>query len=152
MKVNRYDQHCLQCAWAGDIYATEGEHPPCPICNGETERGGVMTKDSTRVNGDEIPGGVWIENLGHEPVYFDSKKEIEREAKRRGLEPMVRHTPVPGTDVSPHTTRWVTMDQKTLDDKRVLLERVAKAGPSTPSEEPLCVTAQQVKSIVEGRA
>jgi hypothetical protein len=56
---------------------------------------------------DELPGGArMFENLGHEPVYIDSKSKLRQECAARGVRPFVRHKGVPGTDKSPQTTRW----------------------------------------------
>jgi hypothetical protein len=60
---------------------------------------------------DDIPGGLVIEHgLCHEdgtPRTYYSKTEINREAKRRGWTPFVRHVGERGSDKSPHTSRWV---------------------------------------------
>lgn len=102
--AKKYDQHCPRCGWTAEIYAMPGEHPLCPECGGTTER---IYLGGYHVVGDEIPGGQVIENLGHEPVTVYSKSELKREAEKRGLAQFVRHAPVPGTDKSPVTTRWV---------------------------------------------
>ena len=63
------------------------------------------------VIGDDIPGGLEIRhglcNEDGTPRKYYSKTEINREAKRRGLSNNVEHVTGPGTDKSPHTTRWV---------------------------------------------
>ena len=69
---------------------------------------------------DEIPGGLWVENLGPQPVQVFSHSERLRIAKSRGLEEVIRH--IPG---SPHTRSWATMDPYTLEQARVLAERQA---------------------------
>jgi hypothetical protein len=56
---------------------------------------------------DEIPGGMWVENLGHERIRVHSKSELKWEAQKRGLVQNVRHVGVPGSDKSPVTSRWV---------------------------------------------
>lgn len=56
---------------------------------------------------DTIPGGWRIENMGPTPITFYSKSDYKREMKARGLVNMVQHVGVPGTDKSPHTTRWI---------------------------------------------
>ena len=56
---------------------------------------------------DSIPGGMVIENMGHEPITFYSKSDYRREMKARGLVNKVEHVGVPGSDKSPHTTRWI---------------------------------------------
>lgn len=99
----KYDQKCTACDWIAEIWAMPGEHPACPRCGGKTER---IYLGGYGVIGDEIPGGMWVENLGHEPVKVHSKSELKFEAEKRGLCQKVRHVGVPGTDKSPHTTRW----------------------------------------------
>jgi predicted RNA-binding Zn-ribbon protein involved in translation (DUF1610 family) len=144
-----FDQHCTVCAWEAEIHAKPHEHPPCPTCGGVTER---VWRASARVNGDEIPGGTWIENLGPEPMQFFAKSDIVREAKRRGLEPMVRHVPVPGTDKSPHTTSWDMPSQYTLDAAAALVARVTSVAvpeEPKPSAADLAVT-EQVFAELEG--
>lgn len=101
--LKTYDQGCLSCAWEGEIWTHPHTHPLCPCCGGPTER----RWKTLGVIGDEIPGGQWIENLGHEPVKVYSKSQLRDEAKARGLVQAVRHMPVPGSDKSPVTTRWI---------------------------------------------
>jgi hypothetical protein len=55
------------------------------------------------VQRDEIPGGMWCENLGHEPVFVRSHSERRRIAKERGLTEAVYHVGIDGTDKAPHT-------------------------------------------------
>jgi len=56
---------------------------------------------------DSIPGGMTVENMGHEPRTFHSKSEWRRTMKERGLVHMVRHVPEQGSDKSKHTQRWI---------------------------------------------
>ena len=56
---------------------------------------------------DSIPGGMVIENMAHHPITFYSKSDYRREMKARGLINRVEHIGVPGTDKSPHTSRWI---------------------------------------------
>jgi len=109
------------CTGCGALRVT-GDWPGCPHGKG----GGTNLKD-------EYPGGIWIENLGPEPVKVYSESERLRLAKQRGLQPMVRHVPVPGTDKSPHTTDWSrSIDAQTLENARILVERQGqKAGTDT---------------------
>jgi hypothetical protein len=100
----RYDQICKSCKAWREILAAPGEHPPCPECGGETERFYIRGYD---FQGDEFVGGLTVENLGHEPVKVYSKSELKAECEKRGVEQMVRHVPVPGSDKSPHTQRFV---------------------------------------------
>lgn len=99
----KYDQVCTRCDWINEIEVYPGEHPPCPQCGAETER--IYTGGYGFI-GDEIPGGMVVENLGHEPVTVYSKSELKFEAEKRGLVQRVQHVGVPGSDKSPNTTRW----------------------------------------------
>ena len=75
-----------------------------PFCRGTGSHGKGQTPT---VIDDSIPGGMTIENMGPVPLTFHSKSEWRREMKARGLRQAVRHMPLPGTDKSEHTTRWV---------------------------------------------
>lgn len=103
----RFDQACTACHWQGEIVAAPFAHPPCPTCGGITERYYPIGGRGYRVAGDEFVGGRWFENLGPQPVFIESKSHLKREMAARGLTERVRHVGVPGTDKSPHTTRWV---------------------------------------------
>jgi hypothetical protein len=103
----RFDQHCPFCSWSAEIVAAPFEHPPCPECGGDTERFYPIGGGAPGVVGDEIVGGRWYENLGHAPVWIESKSHLKREMAARNLEHKIRHVGVPGTDKSPHTTRWI---------------------------------------------
>lgn len=147
----RFDQRCPTCQWQGEVIVEPFVNPACPTCGGQTERLWVSSAD---IHGDEIPGGLEIENLGPDPITFYSKSEIVKEARRRGLEPMVRHVPLPGTDRSPYTTNWAVASPWMLEQAKVLLERVERERASSPQPEPDgpgAITAAQVKAIVERR-
>lgn len=50
---------------------------------------------------DQLPGGPqWIEHLGHDPVWVETKSQLKKELDARGLQPMVRSekTPSPQSD------------------------------------------------------
>lgn len=137
----RHDQHCTVCDWTGEVWVKPYEHPPCPQCGSATER---LWHQPSSVVGDDIPGGQWIENLSHEPMLFYSKQEIVREAKRRGLEPMVRHV-----EGDKHTTRWSTTDPYTLAAAEALVARVTTVRGH--EEEPIQggVTGEDVRRVWE---
>lgn len=99
-----------------------------PFCHGDPTQ---HTRQAASVIGDDIPGGMVIENLGHEPLTFYSKKAIAQEADRRGLQPMVRY--VPGDK---HLTNWATgMDPYTLAAATALVARRAeRSRPDLPDE------------------
>ena len=126
----RFVQHCVTCPWEGVINVAPFHNPPCPQCGQATER---LWTSSASVAGDEYPGGKTFENLGHEPVTVYSRSELRRELKTRGLEECVRHVPVPGTDKSPHTTSWDVPSAYTLEQAKLLLERVGTI--SVPAKE-----------------
>lgn len=78
-----------------------GEFPFCP--HGFPERaGGVAVID------DQIVGGArYFENLGHEPVWIETKSQLRAELAARGLREHVRHVGDKGSDRSKQTTRWI---------------------------------------------
>ena len=102
--------------------------------------------------GDEFIGGLTLENLGPEPVTIRSRTELRRELKARGLVECVRHVPVPGSDKSPHTSSWASVD---LDAARALAERQAQTkAPSTPhrpNPETIAVIKQVYEEFRAGR-
>lgn len=86
----------------------------CPKCNEEYAVGdwpfcphGKFVAEHLAVVDDTIPGGMVVENMGPTPLRFNSKSEWRAEMKRRGLVNKVEHVGVPGSDRSPHTSRWV---------------------------------------------
>lgn len=98
-----YDQGCTACEWTGEIYAEPFTMPPCPKCAGQTER----RWSRMSVRGDDIPGGMVIENMGHAPVTVYSKSQLRDEMRARGLEQRVKHVGTKGGDKSKFTTRWI---------------------------------------------
>lgn len=86
----------------------------CDRDQASTGRGGDVT----------WPGGRTFENLGPEPMTFYSPAEQKRYMKQHGIEEFVRHQPVPGSDTSPHTTRWVSVPDMAAATK--MLERIAQ--------------------------
>lgn len=105
-----YDFQCPQCRTIEEhlayIGTTEWE---CGECGSEMTR--VWTGHAAYVVSDGIPGGVMINhglcNSDGSPRRYDSKSDIRREAKARGLENHVTHQPPRGTDRSKHTQRFV---------------------------------------------
>lgn len=84
--------------------------PAMGRCGGQTIRHYLPT-NRNNVIGDEIPGGVLMHNAlcnsDGTPRRYDSRTEINREAKKRGYENHVQHIGQQGSDKSKHTTRWV---------------------------------------------
>lgn len=97
-----------------------------PFCKGrpsdhEPQAAGVVR--------DEIPGGQWVENLGHEPVWCDSQSAIRKVADSRGLR-LRDCWAGPGDK---HLSNWAAgIDAYTLESARRLLERGSRSA-ETPS-------------------
>lgn len=91
-----------------EALARYGEEVRCPDCGHATTR--IWTSSPTVIS-DSIRGGVLIEHgLCHDdgtPKRYYSHSEINRAAEAKGLVNVVRHTPLPHTDKSPHTSRWI---------------------------------------------
>lgn len=99
-----FDRVCPTCGWSReDVFSHRFDSiERCP--NGhETEK---LFTARVGVIGDEIPGGMTLENLGNKPVTVYSRSELKREMAARGLQPAVRHVGLQGSDKSPHTSRW----------------------------------------------
>lgn len=140
-----YDTECRVCGNVHiDVFCGIDVHPPCILCNGPTHR--VWTSQKSQAIGDDIPGGIVLENVGPNPMKFYSHSELRRYLRqprqdKNGntyyLTPFVRHVGVPGTDKSPHTTNWAaSITQETLDKAKSLLERVGAAkAPEFPENE-----------------
>jgi hypothetical protein len=63
---------CEKCGEAMDV----GEWPFCP--HGKPEGFNVID--------DTLPGGArWVQNLGHQPVWVETKTQMQRELDSRGL-------------------------------------------------------------------
>ena len=83
----------------------------CDKCLAELEIGSLQFcphgRSTLQVVSDSIPGGMILENLGPTPVRVDSHSDRRHLMALKGLTEKVRHTPLQGTDKSPHTTRWI---------------------------------------------
>lgn len=103
-----YDLVCPEGHAQRDLFLKVGERPPCPTCGGATQ---TLWDSPSGVIGDDIPGGYEVKhgicNEDGSPRKYYTKSEMTREAKRRGLTNLVEHVTAPGTDKSPHTTRWI---------------------------------------------
>lgn len=126
----RYGQYCPLCGWRDEIHVSPFEMPPCPHCGQPTDR--LWTGASAAVAQDSWEGGKTFENLGPDPVTVYSRSELRRILHERGLEPHVRHVPIPGSDRSPHTSSWDVPSAYTLAAAKALLERVGRANPPEP--------------------
>lgn len=90
--------------WDYDAPPSCPEHGPMVIDSGQF---GV----APGVIPDDIPGGYYVKhglcNPDGTPRRFDSKSAMRKEAAARGWTNLVEHKPLPGTDKSPHTSRWI---------------------------------------------
>lgn len=101
-----YDINCANCGDSERISTMAGRIAPCDVCGGPVEQ--VYRPNSRTYGQDEIPGGLWVENLGKDPVKVYSHSERLAIAKANGLEEFVRHVPEPGSSRSKWTTNWDT--------------------------------------------
>ncbi len=125
-----YDVTCAAGHDARDVWASERPRV-CATCGSPTQ---TLWGKSHGIQAVTWPGGKTFENLGHEPQTFYSPHELQRYCREHRLESFVRHVPVPGTDKSPHTTRWTAMSRETLEGAAAMLERASKASdPAPPS-------------------
>lgn len=127
-----YDYKCACGLDEPDVYRKISErdnYMECPLCGGQMLRYLGQTRRS--VTTDEIPGGVWIENLGRRPIKVYSHTERLAIAKERGLQEFVRHQPLQGTDKSPYTTNWSSgsIDPYTLAAATALVQYREKVKP-----------------------
>ena len=125
----RYTQACTACDWRDDIQVPAGVHPPCPQCGGATERQWSGTAHA--VIGDDIPGGMTVENGFDTPQTFYSHSAHRKALADRGLE--IRAKYAGPTDQ--HLTNWAAgISAKHLEDARILLERGSQAKQSRLAE------------------
>jgi putative FmdB family regulatory protein len=123
-----YDFMCHNCgAQFEALMPTGTQEMACRECKPGIAEKVWITKPSN-VIGDECD--ITQENGFKEPRRFTSKRERLRAIAEMGMSEMVRHTPVPGTDKSPHTKSWSAIGPGTLESARLLLERVGAVKPS----------------------
>lgn len=75
-----------------------------PFCHGDPSRHAPI---SLKVIDDTYIGGLTVTNLAPEPITFQSRSAHRDYLKRHGLVNKVEHIPMPGSDKSPNTQRWV---------------------------------------------
>jgi hypothetical protein len=90
------DRVCPSCG----LILRVGDFPMCGGKHGQHEPMGNLSVEDDSCD-------IWIENMTAEPLHFESKGEWKRKTKELGLLNKVQHVPKPGTDKSPHTTRWI---------------------------------------------
>lgn len=97
-----FDFGCVCGQEVTDRLAKAEEQPPCPTCGepmAHLWRSNVVMIDDTC--------DMTVENLGPTPMHFDSKTRWRETMAAMGKVNRVQHTPVPGSDKSPVTQRWV---------------------------------------------
>lgn len=119
-----------------DVICKYREFPVCPVCGGPTDS--IFTCHTTIA--DDIPGGLWLENYGPEPIKVYSHAErkrlmamprVDHEGNTYRLTEMVRH--VGGK----HTSDWGNrIDAQTLANAKELVSRGSKStGPLREDED-----------------
>ena len=117
----RIDLKCTACDWTKrDHWMRKGDALPACACGAATERAWLMGSFPTII-GDEM--NYVDHNMASQPIKFTSKAERRRMMKQLGIQEKVRHVGVPGSDKSPHTTKWGGMDPQTMANAQALLER-----------------------------
>src|ERR1700681_3513258 len=103
-----YDRKCPSCG-AELIDCWEPLTPPeilC-VCGQPTQRAWLHNQVSGVIS-DECD--VWVKNgicnFDGTPRHYRFKSEMRAEAKRRGVVNHVEHVGLPGSDKSPHTSKW----------------------------------------------
>lgn len=100
----RYDVICPS-GHEADVFAKWDERDvPCKTCGLPTER---IWKSAPKAVPDTYNQSYWDENLGHEPVYIESRSQRKAIMRERGLVEAVRHVGHDGGDKSSHTSRWI---------------------------------------------
>lgn len=117
----RHSQICLACKHVAEIIVAAGVHPPCPKCGGETER--LWSGSTSAVHGDDIPGGMWVENGFSEPIKVYSHSEHERRLAAEGCEIRAMNR----GENDKICKRWDVPSATTLENAKALLERGAQA-------------------------
>lgn len=114
----------------------------CPECGKELQIGcfPFCPHDfaSLGVVADDIPGGFVQENFGNQPETFYSKKAMLQRADELNLRPRDQWAG-PGDR---YLSNWAAVSPKTLEDARVLLERVGTAKASKAVCDTVTFTVQ----------
>jgi len=135
----RYDQRCLTCDWTGEVIVSPDAEVHCPSCGGQTEH--VWT-ESPKVIDDTLPGGArWVENLGHEPVWVETKTQLQAELDKRDLR--LKESPNRNRhDTSPWATQ-TTLTASAADDPH-LQQVAAQVRAGVPSSSSADSSAPQI--------
>lgn len=146
-----FDLHCYDCD-ASKLDVLEHVQPTLEEdarracrCGGRMERAWI--EKPANVVGDECD--IVQENGFRHPRRFRSKAELRRALAEQGKEIRVEHTPVPGSDKSPHTQSWAaTGGVEWLKNAEILATR--NGGASTDGNSPNAVRVQwTVRELAE---
>ena len=131
----RYDQHCLSCAWTGEVIVSPDVEVLCPSCGGKTEH---VWAASPEVIDDTLPGGPrWIENLGHDPVWVETKTQFQAELDKRNVrvkESPNRNRKDKSPWVNPTTLTAGAADDPHLQQVAAQARLAASSSPSTDGQ------------------
>lgn len=116
-----YDRRCLSCGQIKpDCFEPLSAPDPQCGCGGVLQRV-LLPGRLHHVAPDSIPGGMLVKhgicNPDGTPRRYDSYSEMRRVAKEMGLQNVVRHAPLPGTDKSKHTQQWVAAPVITEEER-----------------------------------
>lgn len=142
-----YSLKCNKCEKAWERVSSVAErNAPCD-CGGEVEQ--QYVPNNFRTFGDDIPGGMWIENLGPHPVKVYSHTERLNLMRKRGLIEIVRHVGVPGSDRSPHTSSF---DLPPIGDPRpmYMLSAAEQRERREEAAKRLGMTVEELESVTTG--
>lgn len=91
MIFKRWAYKCEACGAKRDVFQWDTE--PVPECCGQPmQETHLRLSRNLGVIDDQVEGGPrWFENLGHEPVWIDSKSTLKREMEARNLQFGGRH-------------------------------------------------------------
>lgn len=105
----------------------EGQWPFCPH----------PPAHSSMMIGDEIPGGIVVENYGPHPIRFDSYSAMAKYREAHGLYLIDKFCPMPGTDIDPQGIPNPAgyVDKQTLENGKELLLRAQKIQPEWDPRE-----------------
>lgn len=140
---------CQTChARSEDLVADGAQPSPCS-CGGARTKPDPVAPKSPTVFSDVIWGGPqYVENFGDEPIFVETKSQYRALCAAHGFENRVRHVPVPGTDRSPHTTRWDVGLPPGVDPRPFALLSPAEQVQRRASEAPrLGFTVDQLALI-----
>lgn len=106
------------------VIITEGMWAFCPH---------PMREGSVATIGDEIPGGMIVENYGPKPIRFDTYSAMAAYRKANGLTLKEKFCPMPGTDKDPQGVMNPAgyVDNYTLEAGKTLILR-QQNSPKTP--------------------